>query len=131
MNRLVELSRSPLHTHTNVQALRVVEKLHHNEPALKILNRNYLVSVMENYVPSQLMYGIHAALDVFYHSLYKTPEELELNSPIVLLEVINLLIGVSGQKHLNTILSAFFSPSKKIDPLKIFSIDNMFNLLIS
>ena len=40
-------------------------------------------------------------------------------------------MGVSGQKHLDIIMTAFFNSTRKIDPSKIFNIDNMFNLLIS
>jgi len=114
MSRIIELSRNSQFTGTNVRALKIIETLNQQEPTLRLLSRDYLVSMLENYAPNMLLYGIHAVIEVFYTSLYKSTEELEANSSIVLLEIINLLIGVSGQKHLDTILTAFFTSTSKI-----------------
>ena len=77
-----------------------------------------------------LYYALIHIVEVFYNSLYKTVEELEFNSPIVLLEIINLLMGVSSQKNLELVLCFCFQ-SKKVSAFKVFNIDNLFNLLLS
>ncbi len=45
MGKLMELSKTHQYPGTNVNALRIIESLHHHEPTLKILNRNYLIDV--------------------------------------------------------------------------------------
>ena len=62
LGKLMELSRNTQFTQTNMQALRIIERLHHNEPGKKILNRDYLVSLLEIYAPQTLLYALHAVV---------------------------------------------------------------------
>jgi hypothetical protein len=72
LHKFIELSKSVTHTGCNIKALKIIEVLHHMNPSLKILSKDYMVTFLEGYAPMSLFYGLHAGIEVFYQSLYSS-----------------------------------------------------------